>query len=550
MQKSEKLLQANGFINYKLTGEMTIDLDCASRCQCLDINSLTWSDEIAKVLDVDFNALLPQPSKITDIIGTVTEKAAAETGLVSGIPVVAGCSDAMASMYATGLSQLGEAGESSGTTSLVFVGSPVQSRSDVPVVTKPCAIDGMPYIFDGPINASGASIKWYLDTFGQADKEEAEELGINVYEYLNREALEVAPGSDGLLFFPYMLGERAPLWNSYSRGMFIGMSLNTERKHFVRSVFEGTAFALRHVMETIQRSRRTGGMLTHHRRRFQKPLPGHRSNASMLHMPIYILDEPTAGLHSKDTPGLVAILKKLRDLGNTVLVIEHDTDIMESADHIIDMGPGAGRFGGEIIASGTLRELMRNPASVTGLYLKNPDSGKSVFREPTAMIRIEHANAFNLKDLAVDIPVGCLTSVTGPSGSGKSTLLFEVLSTGGSSKNGRVAGFERFDKIVRIEQAAIPRMKRSNVATYADVYTDIRSVFGKTGTAKRMAFVRGIFPLTLQEADAKTAKGWDTSTTTCYSLPIPKSSALSAMEASSALKFWKSPIKGLPSKTF
>ena len=200
---------------------------------------------------------------------------------------------------------------------------------------------------------------------------------------------------------------------------------------------------------------------------------------------IYILDEPTAGLHSKDTPGLVAILKKLRDLGNTVLVIEHDTDIMESADHIIDMGPGAGRVGGEIIASGTLKELMRNPASVTGLYLKNPDPGKSVFREPTAMIRIEHANAFNLKDLAVDIPVGCLTSVTGPSGSGKSTLLFEVLSTGGSSKNGRVAGLERFDKIVRIEQAAIPRMKRSNVATYADVYTDIRSVFGKTGTAKK-----------------------------------------------------------------
>lgn len=200
--KTEKLLQANGFINYKLTGQMTIDLDSASRCQCLDINSLTWSDEIAKVLDVDFNALLPQPSKITDIIGTVTEEAAAETGLASGIPVVAGCSDAMASMYATGLSQLGEAGESSGTTSLVFVGSPVQSRSDVPVVTKPCAIDGMPYIFDGPINASGASIKWYLDTFGQADKEEAEELGINVYEYLNREALEVAPGFRWITLFP------------------------------------------------------------------------------------------------------------------------------------------------------------------------------------------------------------------------------------------------------------------------------------------------------------------------------------------------------------
>ena len=106
--------------------------------------------------------------------------------------------------------------------------------------------------------------------FGQADKEEAEELGINVYEYLNREALEVAPGSDGLLFFPYMLGERAPLWNSYSRGMFIGMSLNTERKHFVRSVFEGTAFALRHVMETIKEA---GGQAECLRitARFQKP---------------------------------------------------------------------------------------------------------------------------------------------------------------------------------------------------------------------------------------------------------------------------------------
>ena len=91
---------------------------------------------------------------------------------------------------------------------------------------KPCAIDGMPYIFDGPINASGASIKWYLDTLGASDKDAAQKLGINVYEYLNREALEVAPGSDGLLFFPYMLGERAPLWNSYARGMFIGMSLN------------------------------------------------------------------------------------------------------------------------------------------------------------------------------------------------------------------------------------------------------------------------------------------------------------------------------------
>ncbi len=203
---------------------------------------------------------------------------------------------------------------------------------------------------------------------------------------------------------------------------------------------------------------------------------------------IYILDEPTAGLHPRDTAGLVAILQKLRDLENTVLVIEHDTDVMEAADYIIDVGPGAGKHGGRIVAEGTLKELMKNPSSVTGAYLSRPHPGKTEFREPTgASVIIEHANKFNLKDINVEIPCGCLTAITGPSGSGKSTLIFEVLAKGenGPGSNS-VKGLEQFDHVVTIEQFPIVKMKRSNVATYSEVYSEIRSLFAKTEEAKKL----------------------------------------------------------------
>lgn len=288
--KTYKILQASSFINLKLTNKFTMDLDQASRCQCLDITTMQWSDEISKVIGVDLNAILPQPQAVNDIIGAVTAEAAQLTGLCEGTPVVAGASDAMASMYATGLCALGEAGESSGTTSLVFVGSAAKSAPDVPVVTKPCSIDGMPYIFDAPINTSGAAIKWYLDTFGAADRAIAEEKGINIYDFLNQEAQNVPAGSNGVMFFPYLLGERAPLWNSHARGMFIGMSLDTTREEMVRAVFEGTAYALRHVMETVKASgavanclRITGGGA--------KSRTWSKIKASMLRIPVYILDE-------------------------------------------------------------------------------------------------------------------------------------------------------------------------------------------------------------------------------------------------------------------
>ena len=174
--KTYKILQASSYINYKLTGKMTMDIDQAGKSQCLDISTLQWSDEISRVIGADLNQLLPKPQAITDIIGTVSEEAAAITGLVSGIPVVAGASDAIASMYAIGLSRIGDAGESSGTSSLVFAGSTTKTSPELPLVAKPCTIGEIPYIFDAPISASGASLKWYLDTLGQTEKDYAQTL--------------------------------------------------------------------------------------------------------------------------------------------------------------------------------------------------------------------------------------------------------------------------------------------------------------------------------------------------------------------------------------
>lgn len=202
---------------------------------------------------------------------------------------------------------------------------------------------------------------------------------------------------------------------------------------------------------------------------------------------IYILDEPTAGLHPKDTEGLMTILRRLRDLGNTVLVIEHDEDVMAGADYIIDIGPGAGIHGGEVVATGTLEEIKQQEASVTGKYLSCPHLGKTTFRNATGSVQISNADKFNLKAVHTAIPAGCLTAVTGPSGSGKSTLIFEVLAKGENhTQRNRVSGLEQFDRIIEIEQSAITRMKRSNVATYSEVYSEIRAVFAGTEAAKRV----------------------------------------------------------------
>lgn len=288
--KTACFLQASSYINFKLTGKMTTDIDQASRTQCLDISTMEWSKEIGDVIGIDLDAVLPKPQLVNDIIGFVTEEAANATGLIAGIPVVAGCSDAMASMHATGMSRLGEAGESSGTTSLVFVGSDVKSAPDIPVVTKPCAIDGMPWVFDAPIQTSGAALKWFIETMAAEEREYAEAHNLNIYTYLNELALQSEPGAGGLFFFPYLLGERAPIWNEYARGMFIGMGMNMKRSDLIRSVFEGTAYALRHVMETVKEAGAKANVL-----RIcgggAKSRTWSQIKASMLKMPVYLLDE-------------------------------------------------------------------------------------------------------------------------------------------------------------------------------------------------------------------------------------------------------------------
>lgn len=289
--KTAVILQANGYLNYKLTGVFSQDADDASRTQCYHMSDMTVSKEIAEAVGADLESLLPAPAACTDIIGTVTKKAAEMTGLKEGVPVVAGASDAMASMYATGMSRLGEAGESSGTTSLVFVGADRPSANDAPVVTRPCYIAGMPYLYDAPIGSAGASLKWLIGTLCQSESAAAQTGGRNIYDYLNEIVMDTPAGSGGVLFFPYLVaGERAPLWNSHARGMFIGMNIATEKKQIIRAVYEGTAFALRHVITTVKG---TGGQAESLR------VTGggagssawNRIKASMLHMPVYTLDD-------------------------------------------------------------------------------------------------------------------------------------------------------------------------------------------------------------------------------------------------------------------
>lgn len=203
---------------------------------------------------------------------------------------------------------------------------------------------------------------------------------------------------------------------------------------------------------------------------------------------LYIMDEPTMGLHPKDTWGLVNVLKNLRDLGNTVLVIEHDIDVMKEADYIIDIGPKAGKLGGTVVGQGTLDELLHQEKSVTGKYLREPETlGRTNRKGDGQVITVHHATVNNLKDVTVDFPIGCLTTVTGVSGSGKSSLVFEALAKGNNKMQhgfDSVTGLENFDQIILVGQSPLSRMKRSNTATYIDVFSPIRNLFAKLESAK------------------------------------------------------------------
>lgn len=219
---------------------------------------------------------------------------------------------------------------------------------------------------------------------------------------------------------------------------------------------------------------------------------------------VYIIDEPTASLHPKDTEGIVDIMKKLRDNGNTVLVIEHNTHVMREADYLIEIGPKAGRFGGELIGTGTLEDLKNNEKSLIKDYISNRSQPKQNVRKAgETPIHIEEATRHNLASVSATIPTESLVSVTGVSGSGKSTLIFDVL--GEQADN--VSGLEQFDELISINQTTITKMKRSNVATYMNVFTDIRNVFSKLEGSKSQGFTAKHFSFNTKGGRCETCEG-------------------------------------------
>ena len=235
---------------------------------------------------------------------------------------------------------------------------------------------------------------------------------------------------------------------------------------------------------------------------------------------LYILDEPSIGLHQRDNDKLLMTLKRLRDLGNTLIVVEHDEDTMREADFVVDVGPGAGSHGGEIVAAGSLEEICANPASITGQYL----SGKKEIPMPTSrragngnVLAVRGATENNLKNIDVQIPLGTLTCVTGVSGSGKSSLVNQVLNRTllGKLNHARtrpgtcrcVEGMEHLDKVIDIDQSPIGRTPRSNPATYTGLFNDIRDLFASTADAKMRGYGPGRFSFNVKGGRCEACSG-------------------------------------------
>jgi excinuclease ABC, A subunit len=235
---------------------------------------------------------------------------------------------------------------------------------------------------------------------------------------------------------------------------------------------------------------------------------------------LYILDEPSIGLHQRDNDKLLATLRRLTDIGNTLIVVEHDEDTMYAADQIVDIGPGAGIHGGEVVAQGTAEEIKANPNSITGQYLSG--AKKIVLPEHRRegngnLITIKGARANNLKNLDVDIPLGEFVCVTGVSGSGKSSLINEILNKGASAIINRthanageheaILGLENIDKVIDIDQSPIGRTPRSNPATYTGMFTKIRDLFAALPEAKMRGFGKGRFSFNVKGGRCEACSG-------------------------------------------
>jgi excinuclease ABC subunit A len=239
---------------------------------------------------------------------------------------------------------------------------------------------------------------------------------------------------------------------------------------------------------------------------------------------MYVLDEPSIGLHQRDNDRLIGTLQHLRDLGNSVLVVEHDEDMIRAADYVVDMGPGAGIHGGHVVAQGTPAEVLANPASLTGRYMSGslaipvPKKRHRLGEQPDPqVIRIVKASGNNLKDVSVDIPVGLLTCVTGVSGSGKSTLVNDTLYAAVArdlyraheepAAHESIEGIEHFDKVINVDQSPIGRTPRSNPATYTGLFTPIRELMADTNMAKERGYGPGRFSFNVAGGRCEACQG-------------------------------------------
>jgi excinuclease ABC subunit A len=236
---------------------------------------------------------------------------------------------------------------------------------------------------------------------------------------------------------------------------------------------------------------------------------------------LYILDEPSIGLHQRDNERLLATLRGLRDLGNTVIVVEHDEETIQSADHVIDLGPRAGRFGGEVVAEGTVEDIRTHPNSLTGRYLRDelriPVPAGRREAPPEHRLRVIGARGNNLKDLTVDIPLGLFVAVTGVSGSGKSTLVTDILYQALArhfyrakvvpGAHSRIEGLDRIDKVIDIDQSPIGRTPRSNPATYTGLFTPIRELFTQLPDAKMRGYGPGRFSFNVKGGRCEACQG-------------------------------------------
>lgn len=247
--KADKILQSNGYIGYRLTGEITQDLCQSYGYQCFDMRRGCWNEEIVRELDIK-RSLLPEIVSCSQVIGKVTAQAAGETGLCEGIPVIAGGLDAACGTLGAGVYRAGQTQEQGGQAGGMSICLD-EYAADPRLILSRHVVDGT-FLLQGGTVGGGGALKWFSEQLGHAEGELAKANGTNIFVEMSAAAEKIAPGSDGLIFLPYMAGERSPIWNPNAKGVFFGLDFTKTRAHMIRAVMEGTAYALRHNCEVAR----------------------------------------------------------------------------------------------------------------------------------------------------------------------------------------------------------------------------------------------------------------------------------------------------------